>query len=138
LQEEFPDESMLNVLIAALDPSPRALETYVLMRSQTLYEARWILAELIFSLLLLSPWLKPCVGAGSLILILYPFAFFRDPKRISPSGWSDLRDKLAKGDRFGMIRFASRIKVYLPLAGTLMGKMGGTLTGDRIITAELA
>ena len=62
---------------------PRALENAPLMRSQTLYEARWIFAVL--ALLGLAsavffPW------ALSLVLLLtgYVFWFFRDPARTAP------------------------------------------------------
>src|ERR1700709_106007 len=54
------------------------------MRWQTLYEGRWIFAALVvFALaaMLLTPWLSLVFVA----LILYTFAFFRDPERISPT-----------------------------------------------------
>jgi phosphatidylserine decarboxylase len=54
------------------------------MRSQTLLEARWILAGLIllaFASLLFTAWL----ALIWLILIGYTFIFFRDPERIPPS-----------------------------------------------------
>lgn len=54
------------------------------MRTQTLYEARWIFAVLVVLGLLgflLSPW----VGLVFVLLILYTFYFFRDPDRISPT-----------------------------------------------------
>ena len=53
------------------------------MRLQTLYEARWIFAVLLglgTISLLLSPWLTLFFG----ILIIYTFAFFRDPDRVAP------------------------------------------------------
>lgn len=55
-----------------------------LMRSQTLYEARWIFAAVLLvtaNLYLLIPWLA-IVGA---LLILYVFYFFRDPDRAAPA-----------------------------------------------------
>ena len=54
------------------------------MRFQTLYEGRWIfliLALLAISLWFVKPWLTFVVG----LLILYTFAFFRDPERVSPA-----------------------------------------------------
>ncbi len=54
------------------------------MRFQTLYEARWILAVLLllaFASWFLSSWLT----ALWLLLILYTFAFFRDPDRVAPN-----------------------------------------------------
>ncbi len=54
------------------------------MRYQTLFEARWIFAALValtLASLLFSPWL-----AGVwLVLIVYTFAFFRDPERSAPN-----------------------------------------------------
>ncbi|MGZ4984607.1 MAG: phosphatidylserine decarboxylase, partial [Chthoniobacterales bacterium] len=54
------------------------------MRLQTLYEARWIfgiLAVLMIAAWFVSPWLSLPFFA----LILYTFAFFRDPERVSPN-----------------------------------------------------
>ncbi len=54
------------------------------MRSQTLYEARWIFAVLgvlALASLVTSLWLLVPVA----ILIVYVFWFFRDPMRVSPS-----------------------------------------------------
>lgn len=53
------------------------------MRWQTLYEGRWIFLVLVLltlSAALLSPWLSLLFFA----LILYTFAFFRDPARVAP------------------------------------------------------
>ena len=54
------------------------------MRSQTLYEARWIffvLALLGVASIFLSLWILPPV----LLLTIYTFWFFRDPARVSPA-----------------------------------------------------
>jgi phosphatidylserine decarboxylase len=54
------------------------------MRLQTLFEARWIFAILLVLggiSLLVSTWLTLVF----LILILYTFAFFRDPERVAPA-----------------------------------------------------
>ncbi len=55
------------------------------MRSQTLFEARWILAVLValtLASLLISLWLS----LVWLVLIAYTITFFRDPERVVPSG----------------------------------------------------
>jgi phosphatidylserine decarboxylase len=54
------------------------------MRSQTLYEARWIfavLASLAIASALFFPWLLLLV----LLVTIYVFWFFRDPARVSPA-----------------------------------------------------
>ena len=55
-----------------------------MIRAQTLFEARWILAVLV--LLLFVSWLiSGWLALVFLILIFYTFAFFRDPERIVPA-----------------------------------------------------
>jgi phosphatidylserine decarboxylase len=54
------------------------------MRLQTLAEGRWIFAILIV-LMFASFWLMPWLSLIFLILILYTFAFFRDPDREVPA-----------------------------------------------------
>ena len=51
--------------------------------------------------------------------------------------WSQIGDELKKGDRFGMIRFGSRTEVYLPLAATVLVKMGDHVSGGLTIIARL-
>jgi phosphatidylserine decarboxylase len=51
--------------------------------------------------------------------------------------WSQIGDKLEKGDRFGMIRFGSRTEVYLPLAATVLVKVGDHVSGGLTIIARL-
>ena len=51
--------------------------------------------------------------------------------------WSGVGDELKKGDRFGMIRFGSRTEVYLPLAATVLVKMGDHVSGGSTIIARL-
>src|SRR3982751_6336788 len=54
------------------------------MRRQTLAEARWIFA--ILGVLLLASWfVSPWLSLVFLVLIVYTFAFFRDPERIGPN-----------------------------------------------------
>lgn len=52
-------------------------------------------------------------------------------------GWSQVGDDLKKGDRFGMIRFGSRTEVYLPLAATVLVKVGDHVSGGSTIIARL-
>jgi phosphatidylserine decarboxylase len=52
-------------------------------------------------------------------------------------GWSQVGDELKKGDRFGMIRFGSRTEVYLPLAATVLVKVGDHVSGGSTIIARL-
>ncbi|MEY2561861.1 MAG: phosphatidylserine decarboxylase [Verrucomicrobiota bacterium] len=54
------------------------------MRSQTLYEARWIFAVLLvlgIAACFISLWLVLPV----LLLVVYTFSFFRDPERVAPN-----------------------------------------------------
>ncbi len=54
------------------------------MRFQTLYEGRWIFAVLVA--LALITWLfLPWLSVAWLVLIIYTFAFFRDPDRVASS-----------------------------------------------------
>lgn len=208
------------------------------MRWQTLYEARWIFAILLV-LAILSWLVVPWVSLIFIALILYTFAFFRDPERVAPCdadavvaaadgviaditeieetevvkqpmkrvgiflsvfdvhtnrapvegrityrqhreglcldarspectgknesmiwafenprativvkqltgaiarrivGWSQVNDVLEKGERFGMIRFGSRTEVYLPLAATVLVKVGDRVAGGTTIIARL-
>lgn len=208
------------------------------MRLQTLKEARWIFAVLV--VLTLASWFVfPWLSLLFLALILYTFAFFRDPDRFAPDdpdavlaaadgvvadiaevdepevlkrrtkrigiflsvfdvhtnrapiggrisyrehrkglcldarspecstknesmtwafensratlvvkqltgaiarrivAWSDVNDFLAKGERFGMIRFGSRTEVYLPLDATVLVKVGDKVIGGLTVIARL-
>ena len=51
--------------------------------------------------------------------------------------WADVGDELAKGERFGMIRFGSRTEVYLPLAASVVVKVGDHVAGGSTIIARL-
>jgi phosphatidylserine decarboxylase len=51
--------------------------------------------------------------------------------------WAKIGDELKKGDRFGMIRFGSRTEVYLPLAATVLVKVGDHVLGGSTIIAQL-
>jgi phosphatidylserine decarboxylase len=208
------------------------------MRSQTLFEARWIFALL--ALLMLASWaFFPPLAFVFLLLIVYTLFFFRDPDRVVPTdptaivaaadgtvteiveieepavlkaktrrvgiflsifdvhtnrapidgrvvhrehrqglcldarstdcsekneamiwafenprativvrqltgaiarrivAWSGVGDEMKKGDRFGMIRFGSRTEVYLPLAATVLVKVGDHVSAGSTIIARL-
>jgi phosphatidylserine decarboxylase len=208
------------------------------MRWQTLSEARWIL--LVLLLLAVAAWfLSPWLSLFFVLLILYTFAFFRDPERTGPGdpdavvaaadgvvadikdveetevlkrparrvgiflsvfdvhtnrapvdgrvtyrqhrkglcldarsadcaekneamtwafenprativvrqltgaiarrivGWAQLGDSLARGERFGMIRFGSRTEVYLPLDAEVLVKVGDRVVGGLSVIARL-
>ena len=51
--------------------------------------------------------------------------------------WAEIGDELKKGQRFGMIRFGSRTEVYLPLAATVLVKVGDHALGGSTIIAQL-
>ena len=52
-------------------------------------------------------------------------------------GWAQVGDELKKGERFGMIRFGSRTEVYLPLAATVLVKVGDRVAGGSTVIAQL-
>ena len=51
--------------------------------------------------------------------------------------WAGVGDELKKGERFGMIRFGSRTEVYLPLAASVLVKVGEHVAGGSTIIARL-
>jgi len=53
-------------------------------------------------------------------------------------GWSQVGDRLEKGERFGMIRFGSRTEVYLPLGATVLVKVGDRVAGGASAIARLS
>lgn len=53
-------------------------------------------------------------------------------------GWSEVGDRLKRGERFGMIRFGSRTEVYLPLDAAILVKVGDRVRGGSSIIARLA
>lgn len=52
-------------------------------------------------------------------------------------GWSKVGDTLAKGERFGMIRFGSRTEVYLPMDSEITVRLGERVRGGETIIAML-
>ncbi len=52
--------------------------------------------------------------------------------------WSSPGEQLAKGDRFGLIRFGSRMDVSLPLESELKVQIGDHVKGGTSVIAELA
>ncbi len=57
-------------------------------------------------------------------------------RRIVP--WSQVGDSVAKGFRFGMIRFGSRTEVYLPLDAEVTVKIGDRVKGASTVIAKLS
>lgn len=57
-------------------------------------------------------------------------------RRIVP--WSKLGDTVAKGERFGMIRFGSRTEIYLPLTAKVQVRLGQKVLGGETVIARLA
>ncbi len=57
-------------------------------------------------------------------------------RRIVP--WSKIGDTVAKGHRFGMIRFGSRTEVYLPLNSEITVQVGDKVLGGQTVIAKLA
>jgi len=53
-------------------------------------------------------------------------------------GWSRPGDQVAKGERFGMIRFGSRTEIYLPLDSEVTVRVGDKVKGGETIVARLA
>ena len=58
-----------------------------------------------------------------------------DARRIV--GWSIVGDSVAKGERFGMIRFGSRTEVYVPIDSEITVKRGDRVKGGETIVARL-
>jgi phosphatidylserine decarboxylase len=52
--------------------------------------------------------------------------------------WADVGDQVARGERFGMIRFGSRTEVYLPLTANVLVKVGDHVAGGSTIIARLS
>jgi phosphatidylserine decarboxylase len=52
-------------------------------------------------------------------------------------GWSKVGDRVAKGERFGMIRFGSRTEIYVPLDAEITVKLGDKVKGGESIVARL-
>jgi len=52
-------------------------------------------------------------------------------------GWAKVGDDMKKGERFGMIRFGSRTEVYLPLAASVLVKVGDKVAGGSTVIARL-
>ena len=51
-------------------------------------------------------------------------------------GWADKGAVLAKGERFGMIRFGSRVELYLPPGTEIAAKVGDYAKGGETIIAR--
>jgi phosphatidylserine decarboxylase len=53
-------------------------------------------------------------------------------------GWSEVGDKLKKGERFGMIRFGSRTEIYMPMDSEIRVKIGERVKGGESVIAKLS
>jgi phosphatidylserine decarboxylase len=51
--------------------------------------------------------------------------------------WSKVGDRVAKGERFGMIRFGSRTELFVPLDSEITVKLGDRVKGGESIVARL-
>lgn len=51
-------------------------------------------------------------------------------------GWSDTGARLAKGERFGMIRFGSRVELFLPPGTEITVKVGDYAKGGETVIAR--
>ena len=51
--------------------------------------------------------------------------------------WAQVGQTVARGERFGMIRFGSRTEVYLPLDAEIIVKVGDRVQGGATIIARL-
>ncbi len=51
-------------------------------------------------------------------------------------GWADQGATLSKGERFGMIRFGSRVELFLPHGTEIMAKVGDYAKGGETILAR--
>ena len=51
--------------------------------------------------------------------------------------WAKVGQQVAKGERFGMIRFGSRTEVYLPLAAEITVNVGDRVQGGLTVIARL-
>jgi phosphatidylserine decarboxylase len=53
-------------------------------------------------------------------------------------GWSKVGDELKKGERFGMIRFGSRLEVYLPIDCEVSVKVGERVKAGESVIARFS
>ena len=51
--------------------------------------------------------------------------------------WKRLDDTLKQGERIGMIKFGSRVEVYLPLDAEILAKVGDTVKAGNTVLAKL-
>jgi phosphatidylserine decarboxylase len=52
--------------------------------------------------------------------------------------WSKVGDRVARGERFGMIRFGSRTEIYLPLDSHVVVSLGDRVKGGETVIARLS
>lgn len=51
--------------------------------------------------------------------------------------WAEKDQELARGERFGLIRFGSRLDIYLPEGATPLVRVGQTMTAGETVLADL-
>ena len=51
-------------------------------------------------------------------------------------GWADTGAKLAKGERLGMIKFGSRVELFLPTSAQIVAKVGDYAKGGETVLAR--
>src|SRR5947199_109377 len=101
-------------------------------------------------------WIWTPLGWLGTLLTLWCAYFFRDPVRVTPVAegpigvvqiagliarrivcWSKEGQPVAAGERIGMIRFGSRVDVYLPAGTTPLVSEGQTSLAGETIIADL-
>ena len=51
--------------------------------------------------------------------------------------WKDIGDTVARGERFGLIRFGSRAELFLPIDSTIEARVGQVVKGGSSVIARL-
>lgn len=51
--------------------------------------------------------------------------------------WKDIGDTVARGERFGLIRFGSRAELFLPIDSTIEARVGQVVKGGSSVVARL-
>src|SRR5437762_731658 len=74
------------------------------------------------------------VAAVVLVLLAaFVFSFFRDPERVIPT---DLGAVVARGERIGLVRFGSRVDVWVPQQAQILVKLGESVRGGSSVLAR--
>src|SRR5437868_2687315 len=83
---------------------------------------------------LLLFWLWSPLGWISTVLTIWCALFFRDPDRVTPTREGA---SVRAGERIGMIRFGSRVDVYLPEGTRPLVAEGQTAVAGETVIADL-